>query len=109
MNKLLRRTWNAALNDEMAARRWLRILLVGFGIGGVGALPYAPERWRLWLFLAAGLAGCVGAGINLGDKNQPPPPGPTSSTGSGGPLPIVYGTQRVTGNVTPPAPSTPSQ
>jgi hypothetical protein len=74
MKPWLAKMWYALVNDEMAVKRWVRILFAGFGLGGVGAVQYAPEAWRLWLFLAAGLAGCVAAGINLGDKN--PPTGP---------------------------------
>lgn len=72
MKKLLKKAWHALVTDEMAARRWARILLVGFGVSGVGAVPYAAEKWRLWLFLAASLAGCIGAAINLGQPNPTP-------------------------------------
>lgn len=65
---------NALWNDEMAARRWTRGLLVGFGVAGAGAVQYAPERFRFYLFLGAGLAACVGGLINLGDKNPPASP-----------------------------------
>ena len=75
MRPLLRQAWNSLVNDEMAARRWLRGLLIGFGVSGAGAVPYAPERWRFYLLLGAGLAGCAGALINLGEKN-PPTAGP---------------------------------
>ena len=72
MRPLLRKAWKALVNDEMAARRWARGLLIGFGVSGVGAVPYAPEGWRLYLVLGAGLAGCIGALINLGQKNPSP-------------------------------------
>jgi hypothetical protein len=76
MRDMLRNALHALWYDEMAARRWCRGLLVGFGVGGVGAVPYAPERWRLWLFLAAGLAACVGGLISVGQQNPKPPTPP---------------------------------
>lgn len=72
MRPLFVKAWKALVEDELAARRWARGLLIGFGVSGVGAVPYAPEGWRLYLVLGAGLAGCIGALINLGEKNPTP-------------------------------------
>jgi hypothetical protein len=71
---LLRNAWKSLTTDEMAARRWIRGLLVGFGVSGIGAVPYAPEKWRLWVLLGSGLSGCIGGLISVGEKNPPAPP-----------------------------------
>jgi hypothetical protein len=74
MIPMIHDAWNALVHDEMAARRWIRGLLVGFGVGGAGAVGYAPEKWRFWLYLAAGLSACVGGLISIGQQNEPKTP-----------------------------------
>jgi hypothetical protein len=71
---LIKNAWISLTTDELAARRWLRGLLVGFGLSGVGAVPYAPEKWRIYLLLGSGMAGCIGGLISIGEKNPPSVP-----------------------------------
>jgi hypothetical protein len=74
MIPLIKDAWKSLTTDEMAARRWIRGLLVGFGLAGAGAVPYAPEKWRFYLLLRSGLAGCVGGLISVGQQNPPAAP-----------------------------------
>lgn len=84
MKPLFKKIAHSLWHDEMAARRWARGLLVGFGVTGAGAVQLAPERWRLPLFLVAGLVGCVGGLISVGEPNPKPPADPPADKGGQG-------------------------
>jgi hypothetical protein len=72
MIPFLRRIAYALLWDELAARRWVRGLLLGGGATLVGAAPMMAEDWRVPAMIAGGLLTCVGGLVSVGDPNPKP-------------------------------------
>jgi hypothetical protein len=81
MIPLLRKLWNALLNDEVAVRRYLRATLMALATGGVGfADQIAAQIGPAWppaelgalvmkIKIIALVSGFISVMINLGDKN----------------------------------------
>jgi hypothetical protein len=72
MIPLLKHFWNDLWNDEQAARRLTRGLLLGYVPASVtlGVMLAASPLWvRLVIFVSGGLAGLFGGLISVGQMN----------------------------------------